>query len=196
MKNYTVMLFILFAQNFANGQIFTTVSDTVYLTISSDYENAEIYETLPLVITNTTNVTISGYYTSEVEITISSIPKTTIQIIPTPSPTLETETDSGCCTTVIRTSTGGPGKIESDIDTDPSIKIYPNPVHDILTFNISNAKAISYSVFDINGREQIYSKINPSNECSINTNILTEGNYILNIELQNNRMIRIHFIKK
>ncbi len=197
MKNHTIILFILFIQNLANGQTFTTVSDTVYLTISSDIENVEIYEILPLVISNTTNVALSGHFTSEVEIIISPIPETTIQIIPTPPTfTPETGTDSGCCTTVIRTSTGGPGKIKPNLDTVPSIKLYPNPVHETLTFNTSNIQAVGYVIYDLNGKEQISSKIKPTNEYSINVSLLKSGNYILNIVLQDHRVVQMHFIKK
>ncbi len=188
---FSTLLF-LFIQNITNGQTFQTVSNTIYLTISSDYNNQEVYEILPLVITNTTDITISGDYTSETEVTIYSIPNTSIQIVPTVS--LKNDTLRNCCTTVIRTNTGGPGKIFSDSKT--IAKLYPNPVHSILTFSLQNKKATAFSVFDMNGNQLIYSKSIFTYNHNIDVSKLITGNYILKINTEDNQILHINFIKE
>ena len=194
MKNFICFLLFFFIQNSISGQNFTD-SEIIYLTISADFNNAEVYETLPLVINNTEDVLINGNFTSEIEVTISPIPNTTIHIVPTPLSGYKVlETNSSCCTTVIRTSTGGPGIINPK--QFPKIKSYPNPVCDILTFNLQDKKAIGYSIFDISGNQITHSKITPTNEHKIDVSDFYSGNYILNIELENGKIARVTFIKK
>lgn len=194
MKNFIYFFLFLFIQNSISGQV-SPDSEIIYLTISADYNNAEVYETLPLVINNTEDVLINGNFTSEIEVTISPIPNTTIQIVPTPSPSYTLlETNSGCCTTVIRTSTGGPGIMNPK--QIPEIRSYPNPVYDALTFDLHNKKAIGYSIFDISGNQITHSKITPTNEYIIDVSSLLSGHYILTIELQNGKVVQVTFIKK
>lgn len=194
MKNFISFFLFLFIQNSILGQT-SLDSEIVYLTISADFNNTEVCETLPLVINNTEDALINGNFTSETEVIISPIPNTTIQIVPTPPPSYAmSKNNSSCCTTVIRTSTGGPGIMNPK--QIPKIKSYPNPVCDVLTFNLNDKKAIGYSIFDISGNQIEHSKITPMNEHNIDVSSLDNGHYILTIELQSGKIVKVTFVKK
>lgn len=65
-----------------------------------------------------------------------------------------------------------------------SIKVYPNPVRDILNISQTNNETIkSISVYNLLGQQLLYISME-SNEASINVSQLKTGNYIVKLETQ------------
>lgn len=68
-----------------------------------------------------------------------------------------------------------------DLNTDLSMRIYPNPAYDILNIQMQekNSESENLFIFDISGRLILSKKFN--NSTSININSLSQGFYILKI---------------
>ena len=68
------------------------------------------------------------------------------------------------------------GNVSCNVIKDDDYVIYPNPARDYINISFENLKNIQ--VFDVNGR-QIFNIYTNSNECSINTNGLKAGTYVV-----------------
>ncbi|MBQ0788441.1 MAG: T9SS type A sorting domain-containing protein [Oceanihabitans sp.] len=77
---------------------------------------------------------------------------------------------------------------------DLEIKIFPNPVHNILNIELNSIEDASVLVIDLNGRAVLNTKY-ASNSKSINVTKLEAGVYFLKLHA-NNRMTTKKFIKK
>ncbi len=82
----------------------------------------------------------------------------------------------------------------SDLDLEKQIKIYPNPVSDILMIE-SKDKFRTISIFDLSGKLIEVINIGENQSAKINLNSYTKGKYILKIETKNGSQI-FPFIKK
>ena len=72
-----------------------------------------------------------------------------------------------------------------------NVKLYPNPVNNILNIELSNAIAIeSVTILDLNGRTVLTSKVS-----SINTSQLQSGFYVARVDTEVGSITR-KFIKK
>jgi len=103
-----------------------------------------------------------------------------------------TQTANGCqsATTAITVTTN---LSTSDLNLEKQIKIYPNPVSDILIIESKDTIG-SISIFDSSGK--LIEVVNTGeNKSKINVNSYTKGKYILKIETKNGTQV-FPFIKK
>lgn len=104
-----------------------------------------------------------------------------------------TQTANGCqsTTTAITVTTN---LSTSDLDLEKQIKIYPNPVSDILFIESKNTIG-RLSIFDLSGKLIEVINIGENKSAKINVNSYHKGKYILKIETKNGTQI-FPFIKK
>lgn len=76
-----------------------------------------------------------------------------------------------------------------DIRKD-DLKIYPNPVDDILTFE-SKYPIFEIEIFHLNGQ-----KVMTSKHTTIDISVLSQGVYVVKIVLNNQGLVTKHFVKK
>ncbi len=72
----------------------------------------------------------------------------------------------------------------NEIELDKEIRIYPNPVDNVLNISVPakfKKKVLNADLFDVNGRHIFSKKINSSNGNSIELNVLEQGIYTLKI---------------
>jgi hypothetical protein len=73
-------------------------------------------------------------------------------------------------------------------DLTDIIKIYPNPVDDILNIELTNNEKVIFRLFDSNGKLHVEKLI--ENNDNINVSRLAEGLYFLNFQLKNGQINR------
>lgn len=180
-------LFIVFLTNSVKGQTLLSTNTTTSLTLSSDYLNADMWESLNLIITNSQNVTISGIFYSNSSIAI--VPTGNKSILIKPGNLLNKgDGSTGTGTTVVKPVAGGAGSM-------PLVTLYPNPVYSDLTFSVTEKPVVAYSIYDINGNFKMAQTISPTNTHTINVNTLTPANYLLKLDFADNSYITVQFIK-
>jgi hypothetical protein len=84
----------------------------------------------------------------------------------------------------------------NDLTVKSKLKIYPNPVTDIL--NVSNEDDFSnatFTIFDFSGRTVLTKKSISGTEASINLSSISDGNYVLKIE-NDGKISTSKFVKK
>lgn len=203
MKNSILtLIFLLTCFNFANAQLIEINNGITYITLSDNYENAQVEENTPIVISNTddTSVKISGdfhaygsYDSAEMnsyDIVIIAKPNTSIGVIKNYTPESADPTNG---TTVIRTSTGGAG-----VDpTNPGqgLVIFPNPVSDVLNVESGEANINQYEIYSLEGGLMLSGRPENKRRFSINVTSLEQGTYILRLELENGRTRSVQFVK-
>jgi hypothetical protein len=74
------------------------------------------------------------------------------------------------------------------------IKLYPNPVNDVLSINASNISITNLEIMDINGRVIKSILTDNSFEATINVSNLSAGVYMINIYTENNKTTK-KFVK-
>lgn len=188
-KSLLFLLSALLHFTIVNGQIAAEKKNNIYLTISSDYENANVYEISALIISNTQNIKMSGEYVSETSVNITPIPDTTIHICPVTASAPKNQHNGG--TTVIRTSTGGPGKTYY-----PEIILYPNPASDFLTVKSPAFPITSYSIYDTSSILHTSKITKSAHEINMDLTNLLPGHYLLILEMEYEKPVSVQFIKK
>lgn len=200
MKN-SILFLILLLFNFSitNGQTIVVNDGVTHITLSDDYENAHVEENTPIVISNVNTVKISGdfhaygsYDEAEMnsyDIVIIAQPNTSIGVVKKISPEA---LDPANGTTVIRTSTGGPGIQDPP---EPGLVIFPNPVSDVLNVEITEGNCIRYEIYSFEGEIMLSATPENKKRFSVNVESLEQGIYILKLELENGRSKSIEFIK-
>ena len=74
------------------------------------------------------------------------------------------------------------------------LKIYPNPVQDVLTITLENKASLSaYAIYDISGKQVMTSILNPTNRIQVSG--LSKGLYFIKVKAANSEMVG-KFIKK
>jgi hypothetical protein len=189
MKKFTVLFFLIIITHLKiNAQTSTQVNNVINITLSSDYNNQTWSNELALNITNSQTIVISGKFYSDVAVNI--IPKGTNSIIIKPMDYDYFITNKAEGATVVRPKANS-GPVKGPV----SISLYPNPVQSNLNFTCADLLVTSYQIYDLNGLLKINQTITATNSGIIDVSGLTAGNYILNLQLQNNSFIRIQFIK-
>jgi hypothetical protein len=186
MKKFTTLFFVIIIAHLKiNAQTSTQINNVINITLSSDYNDQTWSNLLATNITNSQTITISGIFASDVAVNI--IPKGINSIIIKHNYSITNKAEG---TTVIRPKSNS-GPVKGPV----SISLYPNPVQSNLNFTCADLLVTSYQIYDLNGLLKINQTITATNSGSIDVNSLTAGNYILNLQLQNNSFIRIQFIK-
>jgi hypothetical protein len=187
-----LLLFVLIS-SLVNNKI---VAQEYLLTLNGDNLNTYEYNTYPLKITNTQNISISGTFESDISVSIA--PLIGYSIVLKPLSTNQPYSSNlillpGNDTTSVKIKRQGTG----DRSTTPSnIILFPNPVQTVLNFSVSNNLVSSFEIYNLNGILQNSQTINPPVASSaINVNNLIQGTYILKLNLTNGNQLTIQFIK-
>lgn len=202
---FTLLLFFASLFGFKNSLLAQNNLDIVLngsslnLVVLNDPINDKIH------ITSSSNSDLSGLVIANNEITISPSTSSAISIFASdvsysydppwfPSLTVDNNppTENGGGTTVIRTNTGGPGINYPK----PTITIYPNPVNDLLNISSTDVPLIGYEVYDLQGYIQKKADFDAEKNFTINVSQLPKGNYILILELKDNKKAHLQFIKE
>ena len=86
---------------------------------------------------------------------------------------------------------GGVALATNDFEVSNSVKIYPNPVKDILNITtIDNSEIVSAKIYDLQGKLVL-----ETTATSIDTNNLTSGLYFVNIVTEKGQLTK-KFIKE
>ena len=79
---------------------------------------------------------------------------------------------------------------------DNGIRLYPNPVDDLLTLEIQNpAQGTTYRIFDLNGR-LIETGNAPSEQTTINMGGFRQGTYVLTINREGQQIQSFRIVKQ
>ncbi len=82
-------------------------------------------------------------------------------------------------------------------DTIKVLRIYPNPVDDILNIKVNTSSVASYSVKDVSGRLITNVKINrPLQVLAVDATYYSNGLYFITVTLENGSIETVKFIKK
>ncbi len=76
---------------------------------------------------------------------------------------------------------------EIEAPVSNSIKLYPNPVNDVLTLNVTNLTISNIEIMDLNGRMVKVISGNNTSDVKINVSDLSAGVYMINIYSENNK---------
>jgi len=185
-------MFLLFLALFFNcgmqGQV-TNSTNGIFITLSSDLLDADLYYTQKMSITSNQNITLSGRFVSE-SVLISPMAPYTILITPrSGSSYLARDGGGSDGTTVVKSKGTAVGR------PMPPLTVYPNPVQTNLNFNTPNNLATGYSIYDLNGTVLQSSSFPQTDSGTINVSALASGNYILRIEFIDYQYATIQFIK-
>lgn len=198
MKNALLSLvLLLFCCTVTKGQTIIVNNGTTFMTLSGNYENAEVEENTPVVISNTNTVNISGNFhaygtydeagVNSYDIAIIAKPNTSIGIVKK-LPSELGDPKNG--TTVIRTSTGGAG-----IQGNPKFIVFPNPVSEMMNVKITDGSIISYKIYDFQAALVLSGKPENKNSFSVYLTALPKGTYFLKLEMENGESTSVQFIK-
>lgn len=182
----------LFAIIIFNCNSVAQLTNEIILNLSSDLIDEVNYFTNPVKIINTQTIFISGVFTSTSYVRITPQGNNSILIKPltTANRTVFDPNGDGT-TTIIKTKPpSGNGGIPST-----TVTIYPNPVQTDLNYSITNSLIFSYSIYDMSGTLLHTQPVTPSNTGVINVSNLTNGNYILKLNITNGQQISIQFNK-
>jgi len=80
--------------------------------------------------------------------------------------------------------------IDDSLFTDNTIEIFPNPVEDIFAIDGLNIGINKITVYDIHGRLIETLSIDPNQDNSINISSLKPGLYTIDIQSENNRIVK------
>jgi hypothetical protein len=172
----------------ASGKVETTVT----VSAATPAPTAVATQTVPSTST-LADLSVNGqnltWYSSAAMTTV--LPSTTV--VSNGTTYYVTQTANGCqsTTTAVTVATN---LSTSDLDIEKQIKIYPNPVSDILIIE-SKDKIGSISIFDLSGKLVEVINTGESKSAKINVNSYTKGKYILKTEAKNGSQI-FPFIKK
>ncbi len=86
------------------------------------------------------------------------------------------------------------GLEELEAPVSASIKLYPNPVKDVLHLNVTNLTISNIEIMDLNGRIVKAMSVNNASDVNINVSDLSAGVYMINIYSENNKTTK-KFIK-
>lgn len=179
--NHLSMACMLLLANCLSAQ-----TNVINLTLSSDFENAYLNEAKAINITNSQTVDLSGTILSQNAIRIFPVTGYTIVIKPRDGSDYRAE-DNG---TVIKSKSGGTGLPYGTFFT-----IYPNPVHDNLFLETEAVSITGYAVYDMSGVLKMSQYNLLGNNQTVNVSTLTNGNYIIQVFLQNLGYSSTQFIK-
>lgn len=186
----TILLALLF---FFNNKIFSQT--TTYnngettLLLYTNVENTVYSYFEKLKIINNSNVYFSGILESNESVTIVPNSSNSILITPLTQPNNippATDDNGDPVTSISAKKASGPGRY---------LLLEMNPVQNSLTFHISNGYTNGLTIYDLNGYALISQNIPPTNTYTIDTSILSNGNYLLNVNLVNSGYSTIQFIK-
>lgn len=161
-------------------------TNAINLTLSSDFENAYLNEAKAINITNSQTVDLSGTILSQNAIRIFPVPGHTIVIKPKDGSTYRAEENG----TVIKSKSGGTGLPYGSFFT-----IYPNPVHETLYLASETANITGYAVYDMGGLLKMSQYNLNTNNYAVDVIPLTNGNYIIQVFLQNLGYSSTQFLK-
>jgi|LakMenEpi03Aug12_release.lakeMendotaPanAssembly.Ray.scaffolds.fasta_scaffold383744_2 hypothetical protein len=196
-------LLSLFSSSLIFSQSISFNNGSKTITLSMDYQDAYELENMPIIITNTVDVNISGEFESY-GINNSGVVTNDVRIIASPNTSIAVvenitspNTGGGGIamppkngTTVIRSSAGGPGIV------GPRIALFPNPINDILNVSLSSNSIKSYGIYDFNGLLVISESNLNKDYLTLNLEPLRSGKYIIQLELENGKSKSIQFIKE
>jgi hypothetical protein len=189
-KVYPFFLLLVMISFSANAQSTTEVE----LILSTNSINAVKYYSNPLKITNSSTIIISGSYTSGNYVLITPLLNYSIILKPTSISTTALVLDP-LTDVVTGIKVKPPGGGGGGLPTPPTVTIYPNPVQTDLNFTITNSLVTGYSIYDLTTILKITQTITPSNTGVINVASLTNGTYILRLNINNGQQLAIQFIK-
>lgn len=182
--------------NGINAQTVNFNNNSVYITFSSNANQAYLDYYDKVLISNTQNVTLAGEIYSESSIAIIPYQNFSIVIKPPGFSTSATSAPPPVSPfgeplgTVIKPKPGGPQKLYS-----PVVVLFPVPVQTSLTFDVSNYNVIGYQIFDSTGVVKLAENFSPRKNYTINVSTLSNGNYFLKLNLGSNQFSTMQFIK-
>jgi hypothetical protein len=192
-RKYLCSLFVFVIGNSLQAQTINFADNSAFVTFSSDASDIYLDFVPNVTVSNSQNVVLRGEIYSDEFVVIKPFDTYSIvmkPILPCPTCNVPFNVNADPPGTVIKPKPGGSGKIET-----PAVVVYPVPVHNDLTFNVSNYMVVAFAIFDINGIAKISQNLNPTNNYTIDVSGLTVGNYILKLNLGNNLCTTIQFIK-
>lgn len=182
----------LFAIIIFNCNSFAQLTNEIVLNLSSDLIDEVNYFTNPVKIMSTQTIFISGVFSSASYVRITPQGNNSILIKPLTTANRSILDPNGDGTTTIikiKPLSGGGGQPPT------TITIYPNPVQTDLTYSITNSLVSSYEIYNMSGVLMVTQLTTPSNTGLINVSNLTNGIYILKLDVTNGQQISIQFNK-
>lgn len=190
---YLYSLFIFVLGSNLQAQTINFANNSAFVTFASDASDIYLDFVPNVTVSNSQNVVLRGEIYSDEFVVIKPFDAYSIvmkPILPCPTCNVPFNVNADPPGTVIKPKPGGSGKIET-----PAVVVYPVPVHNALTFDISNYFVEAYTIYDMNGVSKLSQNIQPTHNYTIDVTTLTNGNYIIKLNLGKNTFSTIQFIK-